>query len=249
MNLSTKEIFHFTKFEFLKSILKAKSFVPRYNLEFTHLLSGGNRTATILPIPMVCFCDIPFELSFNHRARYGNAGIALSEKWKTENGLNPIMYIQKDSELAKVITNLTECVSEDFIPLIKDSNDFRIHRTLPKIANNLRYLTYFIKQTENSLHESIEYEGKIRTIERRKFYDEKEWRYIPFQAESNDDLFLKIWDFDKKDKLEQANDKMIEYKLNFEFSDIKYLVVENEKEKKEIIDILKDEITEIIVTK
>ena len=239
MDLSSQELFHFTKIENLKKILECQSFYPRYNLEFTLLSNNYNRRAALLPIAMVCFCDIPFKLSKNHRIRYGNSAIVLSEEWKIKNGLNPIMYIQKDSRLANIFANLAN-IPDNFLTLINDyQKDLRIPSTLSGITENLLHLTYFLKQVENKKEIRINYEGKTRTFEKRKFYDEREWRYIPFEAKLNNELSLRIWDFDIQDNLDAANKRLEKYKLDFTLDDIKYLVVEKDSERNELLKLLK----------
>lgn len=237
-NLSSAELFHFTKYQNLKMILESMCFYPRYNLEFTHLSDRYLRRAAFAPIPMVCFCDIPIGLSDHHRKRYGNCGIALSETWKLNNKLNPILYIQFESLLANAISDLNNSM-EDFIPFINDySQDKRVYEIFPRIADNLRYISYFLKQIENKTEKKIEYEGKIRVFEKRKFYDEKEWRFIPFEADASEELFITIWDFDNKEKLDKAHERMKKYPLSFKISDIDCIIVQNEEEKKEIVDII-----------
>lgn len=238
MDLSSQELFHFTKYENLNRILKVKSFFPRYNLEFTVLSESYKRRAALLPIAMVCFCDIPLELSNNHRKRYGNSGIVLSEKWKIKNGLNPIIYIQKESTLANIFANLAN-IPETFLPLIFDySKDIRVPRVFSETTENLQNLTYFLKQFENNEEIRIDYEGKIRIFEKRKFYDEREWRYIPFVAKLQNELFLNIRDFDDSEKLRIANKRLEKYKLDFALDDIKYLVVEKDIERDELLELL-----------
>jgi hypothetical protein len=238
MQLNSPELFHFTKYEFLKSIIENQGFFPRYNLEFTHLSDNYPRRAALMPIPMVCFCDIPLDFSKNHRNRYGNTGIVLSEKWKLDNGLNPIFYIQKFSHLAEILASLNNITDSAILlkPIISESN------TNKKIvlADNLRYLSYFLKQFENKEEVAIEYEGKLRIFEKRKFYEEREWRYIPFEADENDELFITIWDYDNETKLSASNKLMEKYKLKFNFTDIKFLIVENELQKKDILNLIEE---------
>jgi len=253
MDISSNELFHFTKFQNLRLILLTQSLLPRYNLEFTVLSHDWTRKAALLPVPMVCFCDIPFELSKNHRNRYGNSGIVFTEEWKIKTGLNPMIYIQKDSLLGNILADLKNC-PDSFLSLINDyPKDYRISQTLNRIAKDLKHISYFLKQFENKEEINIQYENKIRTFEKRKFYDEREWRYIPFKAELNEELFISIWDYDDKSKLKNANLRMEKYKLTFELSDIKYLIVEKESEKKELTDFLcktnNDENLEIKVLK
>nr|WP_321453071.1 abortive infection system antitoxin AbiGi family protein [uncultured Carboxylicivirga sp.] len=220
MTLSTNELFHFTKYEYLKSIMESKAFLPRYNLEFTYLSEKYQNKAALLPVAMVCFCDIPLELSKKHRERYGNHGIVLSESWKLRNGLNPVYYIQKESSLANVLADLVSS-TESFIPIIQNNKkDINIPLTLGKVGHNLTYFSYFLKQFENKRETTVHYAGKIRTFEKRRFYDEREWRYIPFDALQNDELFLPIQYFDDETQLNIAHNRLEKYKLNFDYSDI-----------------------------
>jgi hypothetical protein len=234
MGLSSNELFHFTEFRFLKSILNNKAFFPRYSLEFCHLSDQFERRAPLAPIPMVCFCDIPLEMTKEHRQRYKNFGIAMTESWKLKNKLNPITYYQFDSDLANVTCELMNTPS-NFIELINDyyKTDSRIH-ILETIAKKLRYQQYFIKQYENKENIYIEYAGKVREFEKRRFYDEREWRYIPFQADKNEDLFITIEEFDNETTLKEANNRMRKYKLSFEIDDISFLIVESEKQRAEL---------------
>jgi len=234
MNLSTNELFHFTSYENLKSIISTKSFLPRYNLEFTYLSENYQNKAAFLPVAMVCFCDIPLELSKNHRIRYGNHGIVLSEEWKLKNGLNPVHYIQKESSLANVIADLVSATG-NFIPIIQNNkNDLEIPITLGRVGHNLTYFSYFLKQFENKKEVTVNYEGKIRKFEKRRFYDEREWRFIPFEALQNDELFLPFQYFDNKEILDIAHKRLEKYKLIFEASDLKFLIVETYEQKVEI---------------
>jgi hypothetical protein len=239
MNLSSNELFHFTKFDYLKSIVETKSFIPRFSLEFTRLSDSFQHKATFLPVAMVCFCDIPFQHSEEHRKRYGNHGIVLTENWKMKKKLNPVFYIQSESFLAAVFSNFTS-MTPDFYPII-DSQDYgeKIPYMLSRIGNNLTYLTYFVKQFENKLETPVHYNGKLVGVyEKRRFYDEKEWRFIPFEAENNNELFLEFDDYLDTEKLKAANQKLEKYKLTFEIDDIEYLIVNSVAEKNVLEDII-----------
>lgn len=240
MDLSSNELFHFTRLEYLKSILDTKSFIPRFSLEFVKLSDNFQHKGTLIPIAMVCFCDIPFEQSKKHRERYGNYGIVLTEKWKLTKGLNPVFYVQSDSFLANVFSNFTS-LTEEFKPVL-NSKDFgsEIPLMFSRIGHNLSYTTFFLKQFENKSNVTVNYEGATFEFERRRFYDEREWRFIPFEADNKNELFLSLEDFSNSEKLNQANDNLRNYKLTFELDDIKYLIVNTETEKEEIIGIAKD---------
>lgn len=175
---------------------------------------------------MTCFCDIPFDLSNSHRNIYRNFGLTMTESWKLKNLLNPISYLQFNSKLSNLYCKIIN-IFQSILESSSNKNEIR------ELANLLRHQSYFLKQYKNDKG-FIDYAGKIRKLQKSKFYDEREWRYIPFDAQKVDELFLSIKDFDNEQLLKSANERLIKYKLNFTSEDISYLIVEN-KEQKNII--------------
>lgn len=93
MGLSSNSVIHFTrKISSLKGIL-SNDFAIRYCLEEIH---SQNEFIKLL-IPMVSFCDIPFSQIITQVNSYGSYGIGLSKKWAESNGLNPVLYLEKNS--------------------------------------------------------------------------------------------------------------------------------------------------------
>lgn len=110
--ISSNLLFHFTpKVEFLVSILD-KGFFPRTAKEDISFMLP-NYPSCKVGIPMVCFTDIPFELSEPHRQEYGSFGIGLKKEWGINNGLNPVNYIIKNSEMYKAYNHLQFIASEN----------------------------------------------------------------------------------------------------------------------------------------
>lgn len=69
-----------------------------------------------------------------------------------------------------------------------------------------------------------------QTGEEKRFYDEREWRYIPV-IESNTRSFISTKEFDdsnKPDEIQQYIKSMEEQRLIFEPDDIRYIIVKNE---------------------
>lgn len=240
MNISTTELFHFTKFENLKSIIHSKSFLPRYILEYIHLSNNYLRNAAFPLVAMVCFCDIPLELSEKHRNRYGKTAIAMTEVWKLKKGLNPVFYIQSNSDIAKVFADFANIITNSFLKIIEESNELRIKKILGDIALNQNRLTYFIKQYENNEEIEINYNDRKRVFEKRRFYDEKEWRFVPFEAQKYNELFIHITDYDNPQKLNEKNKCIEKYRLTFDYEDIEFLIVSNQDEKLELEKIIKE---------
>jgi len=45
---------------------------------------------------MVCFCDIPIQLSVQHQKAYGSYVIGVSKDWGKKVGLTPLLYIYEN---------------------------------------------------------------------------------------------------------------------------------------------------------
>lgn len=102
MALSTNSIIHYTNsINTLKLILK-EGFKLKYCDEVLKFNGGSSAAAH----PMICFCDIPLSKSSKHFESYGHFGIGLTKKWAVKNGINPVLYIDKDSLIAKSILEL-----------------------------------------------------------------------------------------------------------------------------------------------
>ena len=103
MAISTNSIIHYTKsFEILSSILK-EGFKIKYCAEILKL--GKTRTSKAAH-PMISFCDIPLSNSSQHFDAYGKYGLGLTKEWAVRNGINPVLYIDKNSLIAKSISSM-----------------------------------------------------------------------------------------------------------------------------------------------
>lgn len=252
MNNSSNSIFHFTNdFEIIKSIITDK-FYGSYCKE---TINYNGEKATII-VPMISFCDIPLKL-VSQKTKYGKYGIGMSKKWAEKNGLNPVFYLEKNSFLANsmikafsgitVIANhfnkeldklevKTEEMSKktysktDLIDLKEDNKKMRV------IFEGLDHTVYSLYFTKHVM-DNLERNGKI--TRNYKFYDEREWRYVP---ELKHELFRLYMD-ENKYLLWRGNEKqkpiLQEVNLDFKPNDIEYIIVEKKSEKKKMIDFIK----------
>ncbi len=177
---------------------------------------------------MTCFCDLPLSQLHEHLDFYGGYGIGMKKEWGIHQKINPVLYMHQSSDLSECIsTMLTES---------KDSHEYD-KKTYLHLMNILRHIKL--------------YEGDVNIDGRRihkKFYDEREWRWVPFptgnyeiqtltEAEFNDPVIRKKADTD----LEHTA------KLDFGPGDIKYIVVKSEGEVSEVIkriDAIRDKYSE-----
>lgn len=204
MTLSSSTLFHFTKkMDTLLFILK-DGFWPRYCIE----KGWGNRDIDFA-LPMVCFCDIPLAQISEHTTFYGNFGIGVCAKWiKKVKNLSPVQYISLNSALYN-----------------------RVNRELTKLKNrkygelDYEYLSR-VKKVSGEIKNEVD-KNKIK-----KYYDEREWRYVPDMPVQQ--LIVPV---DKKTGCDplKLSEQTKDMKLALECDEIRYLIVPDEKARKKLI--------------
>lgn len=204
----------------MKGIIR-DNFKVHYCTETIEVNAGK---AARLAIPMISFCDIPLSQVKEHIGKYGPYGIGMTKEWATRMKLCPVQYIAKDSFFA---TSLALTINES-IPGGKSKDQTEMSELERSVIDFLRY-------TKN-------YEGplkrKDKTIENYRYYDEREWRYVP-QYTTSFPMFKSLT-ATGQDAAKKALDKMITgHKLHFEPSDIKYIIVKSDGEISEFIDTIK----------
>ena len=168
--ISSNTLFHFTNTaDNIIEIIK-NGFKPRFCLEaFGPEVIIGKVGKIEVAIPMTCFCDLPLSKISTHLEFYGYYGIGLSKEWGQANGLTPITYIHDNSTQIKYLRQVGAIIFEVFGPK-KTFNKLPMEID-PVIA--LFELSAFFKQ----------YSGQMWRIDKyidKRFYDEREWRYVPF---------------------------------------------------------------------
>ena len=157
-SISANTLFHFTSDDNLLGIL-SDEFIPRYCVEWQFYRERPMRRA----IPMVCFCDIPLSQIGKHMRYYGRYGIGMKKSWAMEHKLNPVLYMERRSALAHTFDKL---LAENFSRL---GNPEEVDW---KIRDAAVYLMSYMKPYSGDQVRN----GKT---ERRRFYDEREWRFVP----------------------------------------------------------------------
>jgi hypothetical protein len=180
-----------------------------------------------LLVPILSFCDTPFYQIKDHIKSYGNYGIGLSKKWAEENGLNPVLYLEKNSTLSENVLNelyfKIKGESENIDQLsVKDKQAFDV----------LRY----IKNYQGDLNRT----GK-KTLKNYRFSDEREWRYV-MDTNSEHNFFgmipPKITEVKISKVKNSLNKKITNQKLKFKPEDISYITIKNENQRDGLIQLL-----------
>ena len=217
--VSSNSLFHFTgSINTIKTILEKRFFWPRYSTQYSW--SGYN-----FAIPVVCFCDIPLSRITDHIAYYGNYGFGMKKTWAKDNKLTPVFYMQNNSALFNKISYAIKKMFES--GNISQFEDEALWLYLIKKASGIDYKI----DKENGVGaESHELFVKSQ----RKFYDEREWRYIPSLQSYADSIKFSKEKF-TKDELDEFSQVSLRNLLPFNFNDIQYIIVDTEKDRKELI--------------
>ena len=93
-----------TDFGFLLGCLEHKMLSPRYCEEDVRYLNL--RRVKSLAYPMKCFCDISLKKLKVHMDWYGDYGIAFKKEWGMRHNIQPVHYLNEESDLRKDITEV-----------------------------------------------------------------------------------------------------------------------------------------------
>ena len=247
--VSSNYLYHFTsRLDTIKNILIDKAFKPFYCLERLDYLSVINEAEIPyeMAFPMVCFCDLPEDKQTMHRAKFGEYSISLSKEWGVKKLLTPVTYCSQRS--------LTSFSLEMLIQHASDIKNVISDVQFNKLNNSLTILLIHLKS-----YEGFAYKKELKGFENEKsrFYDEREWRYLPLEVD-NLNWHLTRRQFENTEFLRKENLKIqMNNSLKFNLSDIFQIQIKEAKEvdvlledlrriySKEEISILKEKIVNI----
>lgn len=219
MAISSNSVIHFTnKIENLKGILNSKGFRLKYCSEHLKFDGFGLPFAN----PMICFCDIPLSEVKNHIDSYGSYGIGLYKSWAKDSQLNPVLYIDENSDTAK----LMKTAFERFLELHKNEDAYD-----QTIFDAFFNLSQYCKNYEGPLKH-----GKIND-EKYRFYNEREWRFVPNEEMlGKNERAITIREY-IKDK-EKYNKTLENTYLKFDIENISYIIVNDSDEIPDILELI-----------
>ncbi len=212
MPSSADTIFHYTNNIHNIIAILEEGFVPYYCLEDYKILN--NIKPLKVALPMVSFCDVPLSRAYTPMKKYGYYAIGMKKKWAIQNNITPLLYSTLDSPLMKSFKAIYNTSDRKLEP---NSEEKR------KQVIRLRYFISFIKPYEGTL-----VRGQ-KTYSNYRFYDEREWRYVP-----NNSLYTyKMYTEDQYKKERDKNSgAKIKFSKNLAFSpdDVKFIIVKKESQ-------------------
>lgn len=195
---SANTLFHFMKkFRYLEEILEKKAVIPRYckeDLEYLNIRDGKISFIEAFVLQK-CFCDIPFhkltekfqlqatgdnylklseqeklrvQKEYTHPDFYGEYAIAFSKGWGEKNNLQPIHYLNENSQYTKNLSNLiNQALNLDDVPDV--------------YANDVLNRLCFVKPLRGIMKRKFRRDDgtDVEIDFQKNFHDEQEWRYVP----------------------------------------------------------------------
>ncbi len=222
MGLSSNVLWHQTKKEGLRSIIKNKCLYYAYSVE--NIISNPSSYNYSFAFPMISVCDLPLAETGNYLKKYGDYTIGFDSEWGKRNGFSTVWYCDSHSKSLYALMNL-------FVSMI---NKYGFDTTQSKEYQNIVYLLSYVKQYEGSLPK--------KNFKNYRFYDEREQRIVPdfsILSQYSAKQFITNYEDYKKN---HRNTSFLSTELNvpFKWDDLKYVVVEKDEEKDEIKELIKN---------
>jgi len=207
MAISTDTLFHFPNARQHLTDILAQGFLPRYCLEdFSPL---GNVTEDIdeqrVAFPFVCFCDIPLSQAQHHFEVYGRYALGLTKEWGITKGITPVLYAHGNSAMTRLLPIFRERVKAG------DVND-------PIVRYVIQVMCH-LKPHEGTFWR------RGRRLPNVRFYDEREWRFVPSNV--MDLEFLSLRGFNDESVRASANRDVEHLALSFTPRDLRYVIVDS----------------------
>ena len=232
MSLSSNSVIHYTKsLTNLKGIIEKRKFHLGYCTDYIREENKAENAHFEIAVPMVCFCDIPFTEVSKLTKEYGCYGIGLSKKWAMEKGLNPVLYFDSKSKATRIL-NAIEYLSNS---IVNYTNEENIAHKSQNLKKEYEGLLGYIKNYKN-ISSKV---GKIPPD--YIFYNEREWRYVPSESDLNEnelDLLLQKEGYESNKTF--YNERAKKYSLDFNDSDITYIIVHKIEEIHDMLVFLND---------
>ena len=206
-----------TKKDAFMSILKNKQFRYSYSLERPLPMKDMNGVA----FPMISMSDLPFSEIATTKWTYGDYAIGLSREWGVKNGFSPVWYCNIGSRVWLQLSKLVyEAATHD------DKGYFEMGMYL---MSNVKYVQAPLISSK-------------RRFKNYRFYDEREYRLVPTISDADKKaipLYILEEHYEEFKKLNGSS--MLDFGVPFEYSDIKYLIVNSESNIEEVRKILSRE--------
>lgn len=164
--MNTPQLHHCTKYDSLCSILKSGEFWPSYCLEQSDFMKEFTEAAH----SVVCFADLLPDEVERHAANFNSDSyIVMSKEWALRNYIAPVIYYYPSNITAVAFQKWVKFCIDKELPLSKEPEDILL-------SNSTNLMFAYMKQYEGVYFD----DNKDKfSEEKRVFYLEREWRWVP----------------------------------------------------------------------
>lgn len=188
-------------------MLESRSFKRGYCAEY---FGEKDNVVSSAAHPMVCFSEFTHSELKTKNITYGEYAIAMKKEWARKNGLNPVLYVERNSQAATGLASLRKARQKRGKDAIPKQLRLPIMQVKCFTKHETGYNSYFDK------HDFC-------------FKDENEWHYVPTKKQvGNGYISLNRSTFIKNK--EKYNKRLEPYPLECSFSDIEYIYVKSDEE-------------------
>lgn len=223
-------LFHITNnIEAINGILLEQSFKPSFSME---VVKARCNNTPYYWVPMVSFCDFKISELSIHFEKYGNYGIGLSKKWGIDNGLNPVLYINQSCDIFGEIRQALINIDDAYKILSENPHDpekSKLYNSISECNQKILNIYCYTKNYQGELKRKGVLDNDFR------YADDREWRYIP-NISPTIRCCTDFSDTGKENIKNHYNAQIeINHRLNFSFTDIKFIIVPTEEESTKLI--------------
>lgn len=218
MGLSSNILWHQTNKKGFYEILRSKKLLYSYSSEKIVPAFGFRPIA----FPMISVSDYPIsEISHNQWA-YGNFSIGFRQEWGVKVGFSPVCYCSYGSRHLNQLNKL-------------------IVEAINTNSQKLLGLSMFLFAHMKFVHAPLE--TKTKEFKDYRFYDEREWRVVPYITETDSAEVMPFLTLEGYNEYKNANgNSNLKIGVDFQYSDIHYIIVETEEDIKTTKDIVGDRV-------
>ena len=217
-----------SKLEWIISPLRSKMLSPRYCKEDIRYL--GIEGLELIALPMRCFCDINLHRLGDHLDWYGHYGLAFSKDWGMKKKIQPIQYINPESNLCKDFATA-------FYAALNDDNEEQ-SEAQQKLQNYILHQIMYYKP-----YSGVFANRRTGESSEKCYTDECEWRFVPdVSVEEYPQVIFdeEILNTGSLVTISNAMEGLASISLTFEYSDIKYIIVNTMSDFREITAVISE---------
>lgn len=226
-HIQADTLFTFSKqLSYIIPSIKEMVISPRYCVEDISYLKIKDLKK--IAYPMKCFCDINLHRIQEHLQWYGYYGLAFTKAWGMHNRIQPVHYINPESELRKDFTTA-------FSAALKATTDNESAAQI-KMKNYLLHQLMYFKPYDGKMQER-----DTRKLKRKCFMDECEWRFVPDVSKIEFEQVLldhSVYDVGLLTDLSNSMMGIREISLGFDYSDLKYIIVKTLDDFQELANVI-----------